>query len=209
MVVERDKTGIVTQRTAEAATKAASAVRAAMERVGAAENEVTYWRHWQQRVDINTRPEQSVADAMPAANTAMAERQIRQAKELAAKEAAADAQNEQEGQGKERRKASFDVEVVVGVKKGLNLVNGLSSEECERLPVSIEALTRMSSKREDLRFGKYAKGSRKQIEMGTVHWYFFCARFNVPRFLMTNTIEGIRAATAQAETFVLHELANF
>ena len=133
-----------------------------------------------------------MTNAMPAANAAMAERQKQQARALAAEEAAADA--------REQRKATFGLKVGAraGVRKGLNLVNGLSREEHERLPVSVEELTRMSSNREDLRFGKHAKGSKKQIEMGTRHWHSFCARFNVPRFLMTNTIEGIRAATAQA-----------
>ena len=142
-----------------------------------------------------------MADATPAVNAAMAERQMQQARKLAAEEAAADAQ--------EQRKASFGLKVGAGARKGLNLVNEWSREECERLPVSVEELTRMSSKREDLRSGKYAKRSKKQIEMGIRQWYSFCARFNVPRFLMTNTIEGIRAATTQAEMFMLYELANF
>ena len=57
MAVERDKAGDVAQQTAEAAAKTNNAVKAAMERVGAAESEVAYWRHWQQRVEISTRPE--------------------------------------------------------------------------------------------------------------------------------------------------------
>ena len=201
MAVERDEAWSVTLPTVEAAAKATNAVEAAAKRQGAAENEVAYRKHWQQRIEISTRPEQSVADAMPAANVATAERQKRQAKALAAEEAAADAG--------EQRKATFGLKVGAVVRKGLNLVNGLSREECERLPVSVEELTRMSSKREDLRFGKYAKGSKKQIEIGIRNWYSFCARFDVPRFLMTNSIEGIRAATSQAKMSMLYELANF
>lgn len=84
MAVERDKTGAVAQQTAEAAAEATNAVKAAMERVGATESEVAYWRHWrQQRVEISTRPERSVADAMPAVNATMAERQRQQARKLA------------------------------------------------------------------------------------------------------------------------------
>ena len=59
---------------------------------------------------ISTRPEQSAADVMPAANAATSKRQMQQAKELAAKEAAADA--------RERRKAAFGPRLGAGVKKG-------------------------------------------------------------------------------------------
>lgn len=221
MAVERTETGKVAQSTAKAAEQAAKAVKAAKERIGAAEDEVAYWRHWQQRIEISTRPESVVESIMPKKDEAMAERQLRQMRE-AMKEFEEDSAVKATSQElheslkkrltkaqQERCSERFGVKVGAKVKKGNNLVNGLSREDCERLPVSVEELKRMSAKREDLRFGKYAKGSKKQIEMGIRHWYSFCARFEVPRFLMTNTVAGIRAATAQAEMFILYELSNF
>jgi hypothetical protein len=37
----------------------------------------------------------------------------------------------------------------------------------------------------------------------------FCARFKLPVYLNTDTLQGIKAATAQGRLFALYELGNF
>ena len=95
------------------------------------------------------------------------------------------------------------------VKKGNNLVHNLSREQLNNMPLSAEELANMSTKQEELRYGRYQDGSVTALELGIRHWYAFCNRTNLPRYLMVDTPAGVRAATAQAEAFVLYELGNF
>jgi hypothetical protein len=67
----------------------------------------------------------------------------------------------------------------------------------------------MSAKQEELKYGKYVEASVTALELGIRHWYAFCNRAGLPRYLMIDTPAGVRAATAQGEAFILYELANF
>ena len=94
-------------------------------------------------------------------------------------------------------------------KKGNHLVHNLSREQLSAMPLSTEELANMSAKQEELRYGRYQDGSVTTLELGIRHWYAFCNRTNLPRYLLVDTPAGVRAATAQAEAFLLYELGNF
>jgi hypothetical protein len=95
------------------------------------------------------------------------------------------------------------------VRKGWNRVHNASREQLNNTPLSAKELSNMSALKENLKFGRYSDGSMATLQSGIQHWYSFCNRARLPRMLIVDTPAGVRAATAQAEAFVLYELANF
>ena len=95
------------------------------------------------------------------------------------------------------------------VRKGWNQVHNLSREQLNNTPLSAQELANMSALNEELEFGRFGDGSLSTLESGIRHWYAFCDRARLPRMLVVDTPAAIRAATAQAEAFILYELSNF
>ena len=95
-----------------------------------------------------------------------------------------------------------------GLKPGASIFKEVSREDLASMPPAYEELFAMSLLQEALRL-KHVEASKKQITMGVRHWKSFCRRFKRPVYLRVGTSELDRAAAAQAELFIIYELANF
>lgn len=95
------------------------------------------------------------------------------------------------------------------IKRGNSIFLNLSRDQLSSVPVEDREWQAMATKRKEISLGNYAESSIDQIRNSIRHWYSFCDRFNLPRYLLANSPSALRQATAQAELFIIYELANF
>ena len=91
---------------------------------------------------------------------------------------------------------------------GYSIYLDLNREQLAPVPISADEVLAMSMLQASLRY-KHIEASKAQVEMSVRHWRSFCRRFNRPVHLRCGSLELDRAAAAQAELFILYELASF
>ena len=93
-------------------------------------------------------------------------------------------------------------------KVGYSLYRGLNREQLSTVPVSQEEVQAMPMLQEAVRY-KHIEASKAMIDDAARHWRWCCKRFNRPVHLLCGSLEFDKAAAAQAELFMYHELATF
>jgi len=91
---------------------------------------------------------------------------------------------------------------------GYSIFRDLNREQLTSISVGADEVLAMSMLQEALRY-KHIEASKAQIVMSVRHWRSFCRRFRRPVHLRCGSLELDRAAAAQAELFILYELATF
>jgi site-specific DNA-cytosine methylase len=95
------------------------------------------------------------------------------------------------------------------IKSGNNLVHDLNRSELIPVPLHLSELANMTVELDHIAHGSLEDSSIGKIDGYFEHYKSFCARFGLSVYLNTDTLQDIKAASAQGRLFALYELGNF